>query len=207
MRFRPGGHSLRRPPRASWRTWTSPSVCAPSAFSPRATRRRRPKSLPGRSRQWRCDRSTGEPLPDVHERRRLAASGGVIYGRSITTLAEAGIAQVMIDAGAVRDAAPSIAAHHRRQPARRDRRAIPQSAGPRPSKGCADGKSGYDDRVCVTRRWREQDSNPRSPRHGPRAAPQRPDDDGHQQHLQRLALRGFVARQLSSSAQRKGVLS
>jgi tRNA(Arg) A34 adenosine deaminase TadA len=31
--------------------------------------------------------------------------GGVVYGSSIRTLAEAGIAQIMIDASAVRDAA------------------------------------------------------------------------------------------------------
>jgi hypothetical protein len=34
----------------------------------------------------------------------------VNYGSSITTLAGAGIAQLMIDVGALRDAAPSIAA-------------------------------------------------------------------------------------------------
>jgi len=32
--------------------------------------------------------------------------GGVVYGSSITTLAEAGITQIMIRASAVRDAAP-----------------------------------------------------------------------------------------------------
>ena len=32
--------------------------------------------------------------------------GGVVYGSSIRALAEAGIAQIMIDASAVRDAAP-----------------------------------------------------------------------------------------------------
>ena len=35
-----------------------------------------------------------------------AGLGGVVYGSSITTLAEAGIAQIMIGASAVHDAAP-----------------------------------------------------------------------------------------------------
>jgi tRNA(Arg) A34 adenosine deaminase TadA len=35
-----------------------------------------------------------------------AGIGGVVYGSTITTLAEAGIAQIMICASAVRDAAP-----------------------------------------------------------------------------------------------------
>jgi tRNA(Arg) A34 adenosine deaminase TadA len=35
-----------------------------------------------------------------------AGIGGVVYGSSITTLAEVGIAQIMIGASAVRDAAP-----------------------------------------------------------------------------------------------------
>jgi len=35
-----------------------------------------------------------------------AGIGGIAYGSSITALAEAGIAQIMVDAGTVRDAAP-----------------------------------------------------------------------------------------------------
>jgi len=35
-----------------------------------------------------------------------AGIGGVVYGSSITALAEAGIAQIIIDASAVREAAP-----------------------------------------------------------------------------------------------------
>jgi tRNA(adenine34) deaminase len=35
-----------------------------------------------------------------------AGIGGVVYGSSITALAEAGIAQIMIDASAVREVAP-----------------------------------------------------------------------------------------------------
>ena len=42
----------------------------------------------------------------MYERHRLDGIGGVVYGSSITTLAEAGIAQIMIRASAVRDAAP-----------------------------------------------------------------------------------------------------
>jgi hypothetical protein len=45
-------------------------------------------------------------LPDVHERHRLGRIGGVIYGSSITTLEEAGIAQITIGASVVRDASP-----------------------------------------------------------------------------------------------------
>ena len=35
-----------------------------------------------------------------------ARIGGIVYGSSITTLAEAGIDQIMVGASAVRDAAP-----------------------------------------------------------------------------------------------------
>ena len=42
----------------------------------------------------------------MYERHRLDGIGGVVYGSSITTLAEAGIGQIMIRASAVRDAAP-----------------------------------------------------------------------------------------------------
>ena len=35
-----------------------------------------------------------------------AGIGGVVYGSSITTLAEVGIPQIMVDASVVRDAAP-----------------------------------------------------------------------------------------------------
>ena len=35
-----------------------------------------------------------------------AGIGGVVYGSSITTLAEVGIPQIMLDASVVRDAAP-----------------------------------------------------------------------------------------------------
>ena len=41
-----------------------------------------------------------------HERHRLGRPSGVVHGSSISALAEADIAQIMIDASAVRDAAP-----------------------------------------------------------------------------------------------------
>lgn len=50
--------------------------------------------------------TTGEPSPICMSAIVWAAIGGVVYGSSIRTLAEAGIAQIMIDASAVRDAAP-----------------------------------------------------------------------------------------------------
>jgi tRNA(adenine34) deaminase len=45
-------------------------------------------------------------LPDVHEPIVWAGIGGVVYGSSITALAEADIPQIMIDASVVRDTAP-----------------------------------------------------------------------------------------------------
>jgi tRNA(adenine34) deaminase len=50
--------------------------------------------------------TTGESCPMCMGAIAWAGIGGVVYGSSITTLAEAGIAQIMIGASAVRDAAP-----------------------------------------------------------------------------------------------------
>jgi len=50
--------------------------------------------------------TTGEPCPMCMGAIVWAGIGGVVYGSSITTLAEVGIPQIMIDASAVRDAAP-----------------------------------------------------------------------------------------------------
>jgi tRNA(adenine34) deaminase len=50
--------------------------------------------------------TTGEPCPMCMGAIVWAGIGGVVYGSSIRTLAEAGIAQIMIDASTVCDAAP-----------------------------------------------------------------------------------------------------
>ena len=50
--------------------------------------------------------TTGEPCPMCMSAIVWAGIGGVVYGSSITTLAEVGIPQIMIDASVVRDAAP-----------------------------------------------------------------------------------------------------
>ena len=50
--------------------------------------------------------TTGEPCPMCMGAIVWAGIGGVVYGSSITMLAEVGIPQIMIDASVVRDAAP-----------------------------------------------------------------------------------------------------
>jgi len=50
--------------------------------------------------------TTGEPCPKCMSATVWAGISGVVSGSSITALAEAGIAQIMIDASVVRDTAP-----------------------------------------------------------------------------------------------------
>src|SRR5215470_5348242 len=50
--------------------------------------------------------TTGEPCPMCMSAIVCTGIGGVVYGSSITTLAEVGIPQIMVDASVVRDAAP-----------------------------------------------------------------------------------------------------
>ena len=50
--------------------------------------------------------TTGEPCPMCMSAIVWAGIGGVVYGSSITTLAEVGIPQIMVDESVVRDAAP-----------------------------------------------------------------------------------------------------
>jgi len=50
--------------------------------------------------------TTGEPCPMCISAIIWAGIGGIAYGSSITALAEAGIPQITVSSGAVRDAAP-----------------------------------------------------------------------------------------------------